>query len=68
VLTTNTQFEQKLKKRIAEYQSHLGEILFSGKGIENYAQYQNYIGQIAALDRVCSEFCDDVNTEINKER
>lgn len=62
----STQFETELKKRIGEYIVHVSDELGIGTGIENIAQYQHRVGQIYALKRVMTEFCDDVNKVINQ--
>lgn len=62
----STQFESELKKRIGEYIAHVSNELSAGTGIENIAQYQHRVGQIYALNRVMTEFCDDANKVINQ--
>ncbi len=66
MLTTNTQFEHELKKRIGDEIERLASILIVGTGVTDYSQYRYIAGQIAALQRASTEFCDDANTELNK--
>jgi hypothetical protein len=66
MLTTNTQFEHELKKRIGEEIERLASNLVIGTSIQDYAQYQHVVGQVAAYQRVATEFCDDANTELDK--
>lgn len=62
--TLNTQFEYELKKRIFEEVARLKENLAVGAAVTDFADYRYHTGQIAALMRVCVEYCDDANTAI----
>lgn len=66
MLTINTQFESELKKRIAEELARLRAYLESPSLITDFAQYRWYAGQIDSLKRVINDYCDEVNTELNK--
>jgi hypothetical protein len=66
VSSYDSRFERELKKRISEELDRLGEILESGQAIKDYAEYKNYVGQIAAFKRVAHDFCLEVQTIIDK--
>jgi len=66
MLTANNQYEHELKKRVDEERERLKDILEAGIAIKDYAQYQNYVGQLAAYNKVTSTFFEDVNTTLNK--
>lgn len=64
IQTISTQFEHELQKRTAEERDRIKEIL--AIGVSDWDTYQKYVGQCFILSRVADEFCDDVNTAINK--
>ena len=64
--TLNTLFRVELTKRIDEELRRLADNLKSGTGIPDYATYKNYIGQIVALERVKNDYCDEVETILEK--
>jgi hypothetical protein len=64
VLTTNTQFELHLKKRIDEEIVRINDVLMTG--VPDFANYRYHVGMVFALRRCAKEFCDDANTELNK--
>ena len=66
MLTANNQYEHELKKRVDEERERLKDILEAGIAIKDYPQYQNYVGQLAAYNKVTSTFFEDVNTTLNK--
>ena len=66
MLTTNTQFEAELKKRISEEVERLRDIIEDGTSVESFDQYKNIVGQLRALRRTVNEFFDDANTAISK--
>ena len=63
----SARFEAELASRINEEAGRLRDDLEAGLAIKDYAQYQNYIGKLAAYRRVLTEFYDDVQTKLNKE-
>ncbi len=65
MLASNSQFEIELKKRISLEIDHLTENLAQGMAVKNYDEYRHLVGQIFALGRV-NEYCDEVQTAINK--
>ena len=66
MLTANTQFERELKKRIADEQARIKEILATGAAIKDHSDYLKYVGQHQALVNVAGEYCDDVNKIISE--
>jgi hypothetical protein len=60
-------FDLELQKRISERIEYLKTNLAAGTAIKDYAQYQNYVGQLTALNYVITECYDDVQTVLNKE-
>ena len=67
MLTGNTQFERELKKLIDEDVDRIKDILADGSGVPDYPTYRRYVGEIHALRRVASDYCDEVNKKL-KER
>jgi hypothetical protein len=65
--TGGTRFEVELTKRIREEIERLKTNLAAGEAIKDYAQYQNYVGRLAALNLVLGEYYDDVQTTLNKD-
>ena len=65
--TGGARFEVELKKRIAEEIERLKTNLVAGEAIKDYAQYQNYVGRLAALNLVIGEYFGDVQTTLNKD-
>ena len=63
----SARFEAELRKRIGEELERLASELAAGLAVKDYAQYQNYVGRIGALNTVLAEYIDDVNTAINKD-
>jgi hypothetical protein len=66
VQTLNTQFEFELKKRITEEVDRIKDNLAAGLAVTDYAQYQNQVGRIAALQLVVGNYCEEVTTTINE--
>jgi hypothetical protein len=66
VSSYDARFERELKKRIGAELARLREVIEVGVAITDHAKYQNYIGQIAALKRVTDEYCQEVQTNIDK--
>ena len=66
MLTTNTQFEFELKKLIDVEIDRIKDILAAGSGLQDDRTYQNWVGQVNALRRVSHDYCDEVNTKMNK--
>ena len=66
MLTSSSQFEHELHKRIAEDIGRLQSELSTGVAVKKYSQYQNYVGQIKALERVLDVFFAEVRETINK--
>ena len=64
MLTVNTQFEHELTKLIEEEIRRIQGVLGAGK-LRDIADYRDFIGQIAGLERVKS-YCDEVNTLLSK--
>jgi hypothetical protein len=60
-------FQSELHKRITEEISRLQGELTVGIAVKDYAQYREYVGKIAAYERVVSEFFEDVQTTLNKD-
>jgi hypothetical protein len=65
--TGGARFEVELTKRIREEIERLKTNLAAGEAIKDYAQYQNYVGRLAALNLVIGEYYDDVQTTLNKD-
>ena len=66
MLASNSQFETELKKRIAEEVAVLTSNLALGLAVKTLDDYRHIVGQIFALNRVSNEYCDEVQTAINK--
>jgi hypothetical protein len=66
VHTGNTQFEVELKKLIDDEIERIKDILGVGMSVKDYAEYRFHVGQIEALNKVSSSYCDEVTTIINK--
>jgi hypothetical protein len=66
VQTVNTQFEHELQKLIADEIERIRDILSAGMAVKDYAEYRFHVGQIEALNKVSSSYCDEVTTIINK--
>lgn len=64
MLTINTQFEHELHKLIDEEIVRIQGVLGGGK-LKEIAEYRDFCGQIAALERV-KIYCDEVNTKLSK--
>ena len=64
--TLNTQFEQELKKLIADEVERIKDILSAGMAVKDYAEYRFHVGQIEALNKVSASYCDEVTTIISK--
>lgn len=63
--TGNYRFEVELKKRIGAEIERLQDELSAGM-LKDFAQYQNYCGQVAALKRVTDEYCSEVEKKLNE--
>lgn len=68
MLTGNTQFEHELRKVIATEIERLKDILADGKGISDFAEYKFRTGQIEGLRRVAHDYCEEVESKLNKQR
>ena len=66
MLASNSQFETELKKRLAEEIDRLKVNLAQGLAVKSYDEYRHLVGQIFAFERVANEYCDEVQTAINK--
>jgi hypothetical protein len=66
MLTVNTQFEHELKKLIEDEIDRIKDILGVGMAVKDYAEYRFHVGQIEALNKVSSSYCDEVTTIISK--
>jgi hypothetical protein len=68
VLTSNNQFESELRKIISAEIDRIKDILADGVAVTSIESYRHYTGQIAALRRVEHDYCDEVETKLNKSR
>ena len=64
--TLNTQFEHELKKLIEDEIERIKDILSVGMSVKDYAEYRFHVGQIEALNRVSTSYCDEATSIINK--
>ena len=62
----DSRFERELRNRLNEELARLRDVLEIGSAIKDYAEYKNHVGQIHALKRVISEFCQEIQTIIEK--
>jgi hypothetical protein len=66
VQTLNTQFEVELKKLIADEVERIKDILAVGMAVKDYAEYRFHVGQIEALNKISTSYCDEATSIINK--
>lgn len=62
--TYNHQFEKELRALIDEHIEALRAVV-AGEGIQDFARYKNYTGQISGLSRAL-DLCDQVNTKMKE--
>jgi hypothetical protein len=65
-VASNTQFELELKKLIAADLERLTENIFNRGTVTDFAEFKYRVGEINTLKRIETEFCDAINTTINK--
>jgi len=64
--TLNTQFEHELKKLIEDEVERIKDILAVGMAVKDYAEYRFHVGQIEALNKISTSYCDEATSIINK--
>ena len=64
--TLNTQFEHELKKLIEDEVERIKDILAVGMSVKDYAEYRFHVGQIEALNKVSTSYCEEATTIISK--
>lgn len=59
-------FAEALKKRLYEEADLLKDVLAEGRAVQDFAEYKHIVGQIRALRRTADEYCDQVESDLNK--
>lgn len=63
----NSRFEFEFKKRVGQEIERVREVLASGLGVKDYAEYRYYVGQLVVLSKIVDEYWDEVQSQLNKE-
>ena len=58
-------FEKKLREVLQEEINRVSSVLVSGAAVNDYAEYRQLVGRVAALEAVIG-YCDDINGDLNK--